>query len=160
MNLGTIGDTEKLGVRLSNRHGGKPLGEIEESFTVSLTPGDIFLIGGEVVKYEGLREMSVIVSREATKKQKIMVFTGTKFAASRILSHRIIDKLQADEWPDLPRRHTSDWLYLQRSISRIPDPDRLLVESFEGDGRQFTCFYGFAERNALQTLELLVTRRM
>ena len=38
--------------------------------------------------------------------------------------------------------------------------DRLLVESFQADSREFTCIYGFAGRNALQTLGLLLTKRM
>ena len=50
-------------MRLRGR-GGAPLGEIEEGFAAALTPGDSFLIGGEVVRYEGLREMTVEVSRE------------------------------------------------------------------------------------------------
>jgi ATP-dependent Lhr-like helicase len=52
MNLGTIIDTETLKVRLKSRMGGTPLGEVEEAFAATLTPGDTFLIGGEVVRYE------------------------------------------------------------------------------------------------------------
>jgi ATP-dependent helicase Lhr and Lhr-like helicase len=159
MNLGTIVDTETLAVRLKSRGSGRPLGEIEESFAATLTPGDTFLIGGEVVTYHSLREMTVQVTRESTKKPKIAVFSGTKFATSTVLSHRVLDKLQAPDWPDLPR-HTSDWLHHQRTISRMPTRDRLLVESFQADSREFTCIYGFAGRNALQTLGLLLTKRM
>jgi len=158
MNLGTIVDTETLAVRLKGR-GGKPLGEVEESFAATLTKGDTFLIGGEVVTYDGLREMTVQVTRESRKKPKIAVFSGTKFATSTVLSQRVLAKLQADDWPDLPR-HTSDWLHLQRQMSRMPTPDRLLVEGFAVDGREFSCIYGFAGRNALQTLGLLLTKRM
>lgn len=159
MNLGTIVDTETLAVRLKNRRGGKPLGEVEEAFAASLVPGDTFLIGGEVVQYETIREMTVEVSREATKKPKIAVFSGTKFATSTILSHRVLALLQRGDWPDLPG-HTVDWLHLQQTISQMPRPDRLLVESFVTDDRHFTCFYGFAGRNALQTLGLLLTHRL
>jgi ATP-dependent helicase Lhr and Lhr-like helicase len=45
MNIGTIQDTDTLKVRFKGR-GGQPLGEIEEGFAASLTPGDTFLIGG------------------------------------------------------------------------------------------------------------------
>jgi len=159
MNLGTIVDTETLDVRLKNRRGGKALGEVEESFAATLVPGDTFLIGGEVVTYAGLREMTVEVTREQRKKPKIAVFSGTKFSSSTLLSHRVLAKLQAPDWPELPA-HTSDWLHLQRQMSAMPQPDRLLVEGFALDGREFSCFYGFAGRNALQTLGLLITRRM
>ena len=40
------------------------------------------------------------------------------------------------------------------------EPGRLLVESFPHDGREHLCVYGFAGRNAQQTLGLLLTKRM
>ncbi|MEO9825246.1 MAG: ligase-associated DNA damage response DEXH box helicase [Paracoccaceae bacterium] len=159
MNLGTIQDTDTLKVRLKNHRGGKPLGEIEEGFAATLTPGDTFLIGGKVVRYEGLRETTVEVTRRASKAPKIATFNGTKFATSTQLSHRILRMFQQTEWPELPA-HTAEWLSLQRKRSRLPEPDRLLVESFPHDGRQNTCIYGFAGRNAMQTLGLLVTKSM
>ncbi|MCW8842343.1 MAG: DNA ligase-associated DEXH box helicase, partial [Rhodobacteraceae bacterium] len=159
MNAGTIIDTETLKVRMTRRRGGKPLGEVEEAFAASLTPGDTFLIGGKVVRYEGLRDMTVEVSRSAAQSPKIAVFSGTKFATSTQLSQRILRLLQQDDWPNLPD-HTRDWLALQRRLSRLPAPDRLLIESFPRDGRENICVYGFAGRNAQQTLGLLLTKRM
>jgi len=159
MNAGTIIDTETLKVRMTRKRGGKPLGEVEEAFAASLTPGDTFLIGGKVVRYEGLREMTVEVSRSAAKNPKVAVFSGTKFATSTQLSARILHLLQQNDWPNLPR-HTAEWLALQRSLSRLPAPDRLLIESFPRDGRENLCVYGFAGRNAQQTLGLLLTKRM
>jgi ATP-dependent helicase Lhr and Lhr-like helicase len=60
-------------------------------------------------------------------------------------------------WPDLPA-HTAEWLDLQREVSRLPSPDRLLVETFPHEDREHLCVYGFAGRNAMQTLGLLLTR--
>ncbi len=159
MNLGTIQDTDTLKVRLKRNRGGKPLGEIEEGFAASLSPGDTFLIGGQIVRYEGLREMVVEVTRRADKKPKIATFTGTKFATSTQLSDRILRMLAQSDWPQLPQ-HTADWLALQRDMSRLPQRDRLLIESFPNDGREHICVYGFAGRNAQQTLGLLLTKRM
>ena len=157
MNLGTIQDTETLKVRLRGR--GKALGEVEEAFAASLTPGDTFLIGGEVVRYEGLREMTVEVSRRPERPPKIAVFAGTKFATSTQLSQRILRMFRQEHWPELPA-HTAEWLALQRERSRLPEQNRILVESFPHDGREHTCIYGFAGRNAMQTLGLLITARM
>ena len=159
MNLGTIQDTDTLKVRLKRNRGGKPLGEVEEGFAASLTPGDTFLIGGQIVRYEGLREMVVEVSRRADKKPKIATFSGTKFATSTQLSDRILRMFAQSDWPHLPA-HTADWLALQREVSRLPQRDRLLIESFPDNGREHICVYGFAGRNAQQTLGLLLTKRM
>ncbi|WP_170561034.1 ligase-associated DNA damage response DEXH box helicase [Ruegeria atlantica] len=159
MNLGTIQDTDTLKVRLKRNRGGKPLGEVEEAFAASLTPGDTFLIGGQIVRYEGLREMVVEVTRRADKKPKIATFSGTKFATSTQLSDRILRMFAQPDWPQLPA-HTAEWLALQRDMSRLPQRDRLLIESFPNDGREHLCVYGFAGRNAQQTLGLLLTKRM
>ena len=157
MNIGTIQDTDTLKVRM--RGAGKPLGEIEEGFASTLTRGDTFLIGGRIVRYEGLKELVVEVTRSASKTPKVATFNGTKFATSTQLSERILRYLQAGDWSALPD-HTADWLNLQRAFSVMPAPGSLLVESFPHDGREHACFYGFAGRNAQQTLGLLLTRRM
>ncbi|MGJ8618615.1 MAG: DNA ligase-associated DEXH box helicase, partial [Sulfitobacter sp.] len=159
MNIGTIQDTDTLKVRMRRNRGGKPLGEIEEGFAATLTPGDTFLIGGQIVKYEGLREMTVEVSRDAAKKPKIATFMGTKFATSTQLSARIQRLFTQETWPELPA-HTAQWLHLQRDVSQLPQPGRLLIESFTHDGREQTVIYGFAGRNGMQTLGLLLTKRM
>jgi ATP-dependent Lhr-like helicase len=85
---------------------------------------------------------------------------GTKLATSTRLSHRVIAML-ADPaaWAGLPG-YMRDWLETQARVSRLPQPDRLLAETFPHAGLQHLCLYGFAGRNAHQTLGLLVTRRM
>ncbi|MFA9230925.1 MAG: ligase-associated DNA damage response DEXH box helicase [Microgenomates group bacterium] len=158
-NLGTIIDTETLKVRLKGRMGGIPLGEIEEAFAASLSPGETFLIGGQVVRYEGLDELTVEVTRSPGRDPKVAVFSGTKFATSTLLAQRILAIFQQERWPELPR-HTAEWLTLQREVSRLPEPGRVLIETFPQDGRHHLCLYGFAGRNAQQTLGLLLTKRM
>ncbi len=159
MNVGTIVGTETLPVRLRGG-GGTPLGEVEESFAASLVPGDTFLIGGQTVKFENLREMVVQVSRQPTREPRIAVFMGTKLATSTKLSERVIGILDAPgRWKSMPG-YIGDWLDLQNHISRLPTPGRLLVETFQRQDRAHICVYGFAGRNAHQTLGLLLTRRM
>ncbi|QGX97531.1 ligase-associated DNA damage response DEXH box helicase [Roseovarius faecimaris] len=159
MNIGTIQDTDTLKVRLKRNRGGKPLGEVEEGFAATLSPGDTFLIGGQIVRFESLREMVVEVSRDPGRKPKIATFMGTKFATSTQLSQRILALLKAGDWSALPS-HTQEWLELQAELSQLPRAGRLLIESFKQDGRENICVYGFAGRNAQQTLGLLLTKRM
>jgi ATP-dependent Lhr-like helicase len=159
MNIGTIQDTDTLKVRMKRNRGGAPLGEIEEGFAATLTPGDTFLIGGQIVKYEGLRELVVEVSRDSAKRPRIATFMGTKFATSTQLSARVQRIFTQTSWPELPQ-HTAQWLALQREASQLPQPGRLLIESFPHDGRAQTVVYGFAGRNGQQTLGLLLTKRM
>ncbi len=157
MNIGTIQDTDLVKVRMRGQR--KSLGDIEEAFAATLTPGDTFLIGGQTVRYDRMRETVVEVSRDRGRKPRIATFMGTKFATSTQLSQRILNILEKDDWPELPA-HTAEWLARQRAVSRLPESDRLLVESFPHDGSQNICVYGFAGRNAMQTLGLLLTQRM
>ncbi len=111
------------------------------------------------MRYEGLRELVVEVSRERGRKPKIAVFGGSKFATSTPLSARILRMFQAIGWPDLPA-HTARWLALQRQLLRLPEPGRLLVETFLHEGRTHLVAYGFAGRNTMQTLGILLTKQM
>lgn len=103
--------------------------------------------------------MTVEVTRRADKEPRIATFMGTKFATSTQLSQRILRMFRQQSWPELPR-HTAEWLALQREVSHLPEADRILVESFPHEGRHHFCAYGFAGRNAQQTLGLLLTHRM
>lgn len=158
MNIGTIVSSDTLKVKWRGR-GGAALGEVEEDFAATLTPGDTFLMGGQVVRYERLNELVVEVSRSQRKTPKIATFFGTKFATSTQLSDRILQIFQSQDWSALPPQIV-DWLSLQRKVSRLPEPGRLLVESFPHEGREHIVAYGFAGRNAQQTLGLLLTQRM
>lgn len=159
LNVGTIQDTDTLKVRLQRKRGGKPLGEIEELFAASLTPGDTFLIGGEVVRFENLREMIVEVSRKSDKQPKIATFTGTKFATSTLLCNRILKLFEEKNWEGLPQE-TKNWLQLQDDLSILPKRRSLLVETFPRQGRHHLCIYGFIGRNAQQTLGLLISKQL
>ena len=159
MNVGTIQEVDMLKVYLKRSRGGKPLGEIEEGFAATLTPGDTFLIGGQVVRFENLRETIVEVSRRSDKQPKIATFTGTKFATSTLLCDRILARFSEKNWSGLPKE-TIKWLEMQTSVSRLPVPGSLLLETFPRRNRHHLCIYGFVGRNAQQTLGLLVTKQL
>ncbi|WP_340259871.1 ligase-associated DNA damage response DEXH box helicase [Roseobacter sp. HKCCA0882] len=158
-NIGTIIETDRLKVRMAKRRGGAPLGEVEENFAAQLRQGDSFLIGGQIVRYEGMRELVVEVSPSPQKRPKIATFMGTKFATSLQLSDRILARLESGDWSGFPA-HIADWLDHQTRLSRLPQRDRLLVETYPHEGRAHLCVHGFAGRNAQQTLGLVLTHRM
>lgn len=161
MNVGTIVEAETLSVRAGSvRGGGRLLGEVEEAFASTLRPGDTFLIGGEVVRFEGLREMSLQVTKAPGRDPKIPVFAGGKLPISTLLADRVMAMLNAPEtWGAFPRP-VAEWLALQTRVSEMPRADDLLVETFPRADRWFMAAWGFAGRNAHQTLGLLATKRM
>ncbi len=136
MNIGTIFDPEVVKVRRAGR-GGAPLGEIEESFAANLTPGDTFLIGGQTVRYDRLREMVVEVTPQPARTPKIAVFNGLKLATSTELSARVLALIgDPAAWGALPG-HTADWLALQARLSVLPQPGTLTCETFLRGGRAY-----------------------
>ncbi|WP_102225609.1 ligase-associated DNA damage response DEXH box helicase [Acidimangrovimonas sediminis] len=157
LNVGTIVAPETLSVRRRSR-GGAPIGEIEESFAASLSPGDTFLIGGKVVRFDRLRETVVEVSDAGGREPKIAVFNGLKMATTVALAGRVQAMIGASH-AALPAP-LADWLDLQGRISALPAPGCLVAETFPRGDRWYLCLYGFAGRNAHQTLALLLTRRM
>ncbi|WGR60443.1 ligase-associated DNA damage response DEXH box helicase [Paracoccus ferrooxidans] len=159
MNVGTIVEAEMMKVRLRGR-GGAPLGEVEEAFAASLTPGDSFLIGGRVVRMDAMREMVIEVTPDPTRQPKIAVYSGVKLAMSTQLSHRVLALIGDPSRHDALPAQTRDWLGLQAEVSVLPEPGLLLSESFPHAGLWHFALYGFAGRNALQTLGLLLTREM
>ena len=60
MNVGVIVQEPMLKVRFRR---GRVLGEIEEAFVQGLEIGDTFMFAGQLLRFEGLREMSAEVSR-------------------------------------------------------------------------------------------------
>ena len=64
-----------------------------------------------------------------------------------------------DAWRALPDQ-VREWLGIQAWRSELPQPDGLLVETFPRGEKQFLVAYGFAGRNAHQTLGMLLTKRM
>ena len=159
LNIGTITEAEKLKVRGRGRGGG-PLGEIEETFAASLSPGDTFLLGGQVLRYDRIRDLVMEVTPTPGREPRIATFSGLKFATSTELSQRILAILaDPGRHEDLPQ-HIRDWLALQAHVSILPRPGTLLCETFARAGRWHMVIYGFAGQNAHQTLGLLVTKQM
>ncbi|HYD17472.1 MAG TPA: ligase-associated DNA damage response DEXH box helicase [Patescibacteria group bacterium] len=156
MNIGTIVEAPMLKVKRGRQY----LGQIEEFFINHLTPGDSFLFAGEVVKFDGLRDATVMVSRTTADAPKIPSYDGGKLPMSTHLSLRVRELLEKPQhWKKLPP-NVAEWLELQEERSLLPSPDRLLVEVFPRAGKYYTVIYPFAGRNAHQTLGFLLMRRM
>lgn len=167
LNVGTIIESPMLKVRLGGKArgrgpvmGGRLLGEVEEYFCEQMKVGDTFLFAGEVLRFEGMRETEVIVSRARSSDPRIPVYAGGKFPLSTFLAAGVRQMLSdPSSWGKLPAP-VRDWLTLQRDHSLLPKPDELLVETFPHRGRFFLVLYPFEGRLAHQTLGMLLTRRL
>jgi ATP-dependent Lhr-like helicase len=171
LNVGTIIEMPVLTVRLVSAkqaaqrssgalRGGRILGQVEEYFLETLVPGDSFLFGGEVVKFEGIHEQDALVSRTDAGEPKIPSYAGGKFPLSTYLAEGVRRMLATPgSWEALPDQ-VADWLRLQLDASALPRHDGLLVETFPRGNRHYMICYPFEGRLAHQTLGMLLTRRM
>jgi len=157
MNLGTIVDTPMLKVRL---RGGPVLGEVEEWFGSTLEPGNTFIFAGQVLRYEGIDALTMVVSRGGDEEPRVPTYAGSRMPLSTNLSLRV-RSIIADprRWRGLPEP-AREWLRLQQLRSELPQRDGLLIEVFPKGGRWFMVAYTFEGRLAHQTLGMLVTKRM
>ncbi|MEO1709295.1 MAG: ligase-associated DNA damage response DEXH box helicase, partial [Pseudomonadota bacterium] len=172
LNVGTIVQSPMLKVRLVRARaapkpgeqralvGGRVMGEIDEWFAGELKFGDTFVFGGEVLRFEGLRETDVFVSRAAATDPAIPSYPGGKFPLSTHLAERVRGMLSdPGYWKNLPTP-VAEWLALQQERSVTPTPDEVLVETFPRSQRSYLVAYPFEGRLAHQTLGMLLTRRM
>ena len=157
MNLGTIVETPMVKVRL---RGGPMLGEVEEYFVSTLNPGDCFIFAGQLLRFDKLEAMTVVVSRGGEGEPRVPVYAGARMPLTTELAARVRGILHDPrKWKQLPAP-VREWLEMQRHVSALPAPDGLLVETFPRGPRWFMVAYCFEGRLAHQTLGMLVTRRM
>ena len=158
MNLGTIVETPMVKVRL---RGGPALGEVEEWFVSTLSPGDSFIFAGQHLRFERLDAGAAIVSRGGVGDPRVPAYAGSRMPLTTWLAARVRAIIEDPKrWRGLPDP-VRQWLRLQQRHSALPARDGLLVETFpRGEGRWFLVAYCFEGRLAHQTLGMLLTRRM
>lgn len=176
MNIGAIVEARQLSVRLAQFVGGdkagqttgravfrpgRRLGDIEEGFVSTLSPGDTFLFAGEVLRLLGIEDMDALVHRATgAENPAIPSYNGGKFPLSTFLADRVRQMIHdRDQWVTLPDP-VREWFEIQRLRSEIPAADELLVETFARGQRHYLVCYPFEGRLAHQTLGMLLTRRL
>jgi ATP-dependent helicase Lhr and Lhr-like helicase len=157
MNAGVIVESPMIRIRLKGR---RVLGEVEEFFIAGLVSGDTFMFSGQIVRFDGIRDGVAIVSPSKGKEPQIPSYMGGRLPLTTNLADRV-QRIFAEpkRWKTLPA-DVREWLEVQSERSALPKPGHLLVETFPRSGRWFTTVYGFAGRNAHQTLGMLLSRRM
>lgn len=142
------------------RAGGPRLGQVEEWFCDQLSPGDTFMFAGQMLRFEGVDGTDCLVSRSASEDPKVPSWQGGKFPLSTYLAERVRNLVHDPaSWDALPGQ-IREWLEIQQARSKLPAPDRLLVETFPRGGKHYLVCYPFEGRLAHQTLGMLLTRRL
>ncbi|EGF91221.1 DEAD/H associated family protein [Asticcacaulis biprosthecium C19] len=159
-NIGVIIEAGKLKVRKIHGRGGRYLGEIEEQFGQSLSPGDTFYFGGEVLAFERIQDMTLHARASTAKEPRIPTYSGGQMPLSTFLADGVRGLLQDEDALNGLPKLVRNWLMLQARFSQLPDRKSLLVESFPRGMLFATVLYTFEGRRANQTLGMLFSRRM
>jgi ATP-dependent Lhr-like helicase len=156
LNAGVIVEQPLLTVRFRN---GRKLGTIEEGYASTLSPGDHFYFSGLSLKVEQFKDTDVIV-QASSKEARIVTYGGQRMSMSTHLANRVRQMIaDRNEWGRFPEG-VSEWLEVQDRRSRIPEPEELLVETFQHERLHYMVAYSFEGWNAHQSLGMLITRRM
>lgn len=147
-NIGTIPNDGLVQVRLRNR----ALGSVEESFIRLLHPGDVFTIGGRLVRLERMNTMECHVTRADRATPTVPRWNANKMP----LSNRVAEEIsrfrselrqlfeKSDSSPEECRRwiarrlecgavnarHIHRIYSAQQQLSEIPTSDALLIEEY------------------------------
>ena len=156
LNAGVIVEQPLLTVRFRN---GRKLGTIEEGYASTLTVGDHFFFSGLSLEVEQFKDTDVIV-RASSKQARIVTYGGQRMSMSTHLANRVRHMLaDRNDWHRFPD-DVREWLEVQERRSVIPEPQQLLVETFEHEKLHYMVAYSFEGWNAHQSLGMLITRRM
>jgi ATP-dependent Lhr-like helicase len=156
LNAGVIVEQPLLTVRFRN---GRKLGTIEEGYASTLSPGDHFYFSGLSLEVEQFKDTDIIV-RASSKRARIVTYGGQRMSMTTHLANRVRHMLaDRNDWRRFPD-DVRDWLEVQDRRSRIPEPNELLVETFEHEGLHYMVAYSFEGWNAHQSLGMLLTKRM
>jgi len=163
MNIGTIVEYAKIKVkRLAGPKSrrGRIIGEIEEQFVMNLVPGDTFVFAGEVLRYQGIKDMALEARPAPKHRAKVPAFSGGMMPLSSYLASGVRRVLSnPSEWSGLPAQVQS-WLTLQKQFSELPKARGVLVETFFEQGDYVTVIHSFEGRKVNNALGFLLTRRM
>ncbi|HEX4894365.1 MAG TPA: ligase-associated DNA damage response DEXH box helicase, partial [Hyphomicrobiaceae bacterium] len=156
LNAGVIVEQPLLTVRFRN---GRKLGTIEEGYASTLAPGDHFFFAGLSLEVEQFKDTDIIV--HASKESgRIVTYGGQRMSMSTHLANRVRHMLaDRNDWHRFPD-DVREWLEVQDRKSTIPEPEQLLVETFEHEKLHYMVAYSFEGWNAHQSLGMLITRRM
>lgn len=160
MSMGTIVSDPVLKVKFMS---GGFIGTIEESFISRLKKGDNFWFAGRNLKFERIKEMTVLVRKARGKDGIIPRWSGGRMPLSSQLSEMIRYKLDEylQEGPqDIELQTIQPLLALQDSWSSLPDRHSFLIEKLTSKEGYHVYMYPFAGRAVHELLSTLVAWRI
>lgn len=160
LSMGTIVSDPVLKVKYVS---GGFIGTIEESFISRLKKGDNFWFAGRNLKFERIKEMTVLVRKARGKDGVIPRWSGGRMPLSTQLSDMIrykLDEFLSHNYKDPELKALQPLLSLQDYWSTLPDRKSFLMERIESREGHHVFMYPFAGRAVHEILSALVAWRI
>lgn len=155
LSIGTITSDGAVRVRLL-RGGG--LGAVEESFIGRMRAGDRFQFAGRTLELVRLEDMTAYVRIAKVGSGTVPKWNGGRMPLSSALAHEV-ERMFAGPRQAPELRAIGRLLDLQRHLSALPAPDRLLVEWVQARGARHLFVFPFAGRHVHEGLAALLSLR-
>ena len=155
LSIGTITSDGSVAVRFLR--GGR-LGAVEEQFVGRLRRGDRFQFAGRLLELVRLEDMTAYVRLAKGGDGSVPKWMGGRMPLSSALAHEV-EAVFAEPHGEEELRALAPLLGLQRALSALPAPGRLLVESVRARDGRHVFVYPFAGRQVHEGLAALLALR-
>jgi ATP-dependent Lhr-like helicase len=160
MAIGTIVSDASMQVAYM---GGQRLGTVEESFIGRLRKGDCFLFGGRMLELVRVHEMTAWVRRATGRRAAIPRWNGGRMPLSNEMAAAVLARLAqaaAGRFDGPEMGKLEPLLRLQQTVSALPQPELLLMETLRSREGHHLFVYPFAGRQVHLGLASLFAARL
>lgn len=146
LSIGTIVSDASMQVKWLT--GGR-IGTMEESFIARLRKGDCFVFAGRVLEFVRVQDMVAYVRRADGARGTVPTWAGSKMPLSTEMGQAVLQLMQVAAQGDFLEPELAaarPMLEVQMRRSRLPGPQRLLVECLQSREGMHLYVYPFAGR--------------
>jgi ATP-dependent Lhr-like helicase len=160
LHIGTIVSDAMLKVKFM---GGGFIGMIEEWFIARLQPGDTFSLGGRILEFVVIKDMTVLVRKSNAKRAIVPSWMGGRLPLSanlgKILRRTYNEALSGQS--DMPEIRILQPLFdLQEQLSHVPKDNELLIEMIHTRDGYHMFVYPFEGRLVHEVMAALLAYRI
>lgn len=160
LSMGTIVSDPMLRVKYI---GGSYIGQVEESFISRLNKGDVFWFAGRPLKFEQIKDLTVLVRRSRSKKGVVPRWLGGRLSLSTNMSsliREVVSEAASGNSLEPEVLALEPILSMQNLWSLVPQKGQLLIEYFKSREGYHAVFYPFEGRNVHELLAALTAWRI
>ncbi|MFN8289916.1 MAG: ligase-associated DNA damage response DEXH box helicase [Chitinophagaceae bacterium] len=161
LHIGTIVSDSMLKVKFIS---GGYVGVIEEYFISRLDPGDVFSLAGKNLEFIMIKDMTALVRKSEKKKSIVPSWTGGRMPLSANLGKKLrqtLDRTVSNKKrEDVELTALQPLFDLQRSLSRVPAENELLIEHIETEDGFHLFVYPFEGRLVHEAMAAILAFRI